>query len=122
MYASGRRPERPIAPLRPRPRGDSTWSTLERVLSDLDMGDESDRATRRVLEPETSALVSQILDEESAPEPELESTGAKTIVVPAAVSTDVSSMGDQELAAVVRDRLSQDARVAHFGDHWMIED
>src|SRR5688572_18843121 len=86
------KPERPAAALRPRPRGDSTWSTLERVLTDLD-GSESDYAMRRSLEPETSALVSQILDEESVPAIEEEAGAAKTIIVPAAVSTDVSTMG-----------------------------
>jgi hypothetical protein len=115
------KPERPAAALRPRPRGDSTWSTLERVLTDLD-GSESDYAMRRSLEPETSALVSQILDEESVPAIEEEAGAAKTIIVPAAVSTDVSTMGDRELAGAVRERLSQDSRVAHFGDDWMIED
>ncbi|MGD9712943.1 MAG: hypothetical protein AB7V46_12860, partial [Thermomicrobiales bacterium] len=116
------KPENAATQFRPRPRGDSPLSTLERVLSDFDMGDDSDRALRRVLEPETSALVSQILDETAAPAP-LEEPVAKTIVVPAApVSTDVSNVSDLELAAAVRERLSQDSRVAHFGDQWMIED
>ncbi len=109
--------------LRPRPRGESTWSTLERVLTDFDMGDESDRAMRRGLEPETSALVSQILDEATAPTEIEETVTSRTIIVPAAVSsTDVSSVDDRELAAAVRERLSQDSRLAHFGDQWMIED
>jgi hypothetical protein len=115
-------PEHPTITLRPRPRGDSTWSTLERVLSDLEMGDESDRAARRMTEPEASALVSKILDEEAAPEVVEETVAAKTIVVPAAGATDVSRLGDQELADAVRERLGEDSRVARFGDQWMIED
>ncbi len=117
------RPERQAATLRPRPRGDSTWSTLERVLTDLD-GADSDYAMRRSLEPETSALVTQILDEETAPAIEIEEepVATKTIIVPAAASTDVSTMGDRELAHAVSDRLSQDARVARFGDNWMLDE
>jgi hypothetical protein len=115
------KPERPAAPLRPRPRGDTTWSTLERVLTDLDSAD-SDYAMRRSLEPETSALVSQILDEEAAAAVEEEAGAAKTIIIPASVSTDVSTMGDRELARAVRERLGQDSRVAHFGDDWMTEE
>jgi hypothetical protein len=114
------KPEQPAAILRPRPRGDTTWSTLERVLTDLD-GAESDYAMRRSLEPETSAIVSQILDEAAAPVEE-EAGAAKTIIVPAVVSTDVSTMGDRDLERAVRERLSQDSRVAHFGDDWMLEE
>jgi len=117
------KPDNAVVQLRPRPRGDSTLSMLERALSDFDIGDESDRAMRRMLEPETSALVSQILDETAVPEQTDEAVVARTIIVPASpVSTDVSNLGDQELAVAVRDRLSQDSRIAHFGDQWMIED
>ncbi len=117
------KPANTTSQLRPRPRGDSPLSTLERVLSDFDMGDESDHAMRRMLEPETSALVSQILDETVAPEPVEEVSTARTIIVPATpVSTDVSNLGDRELANAIRDRLTLDSRIARFGDQWMIED
>ncbi|MCC6944371.1 MAG: hypothetical protein IT335_07325 [Thermomicrobiales bacterium] len=118
------KPEHAAKALRPRPRGDSTWSTLERVLTDFDMGDEGDRAMRRMIEADPSSIVSQILDETIAvEEPEEEAVAARTIIVPAAPSsTDVSTVGDRELAAAVRARLGQDSRVAQFGDQWMIED
>ena len=46
----------------------------------------------------------------------------RTISLPVAATTDVSGVDDAELAAVIRQRLQADPRVANFGEQWMMED
>jgi hypothetical protein len=114
------KPDRSAAPLRPRPRGETTWSTLERVLSDLD-STEGDYSERRMREPDTAAIVSQIMDGDGEAQAE-EPAAATTVAVPVEQPVDVAGMGDAELAQAVRTQLEKDERVARFGERWMIED
>ncbi|CAN5669447.1 hypothetical protein BH23CHL5_BH23CHL5_03810 [soil metagenome] len=115
------RPERLASTLRPRPRGDSTWSTLDRVLSDFKIG-EGDHALRRMMDAEAAAIASNIVDDEVGTPAAIESVAEQVPVAEVEALLDVSGMGDKELAGAVSIRLSQDSRVAHFGDHWMFED
>jgi len=61
----------------------------------------------------------------SQPEPAEEPVQVPAPAVPApaaTVATDVSRADDSHLAQAIRDRLSNDPRVAYFGDQWLMED
>jgi hypothetical protein len=117
------KPETPPQPVRERPRVDPSWASVDRVLDDLkfepEIGDDEWAETEpleidEVIEAGEVAEVAEVEVEEPAT--------ARTITVPSAPGTDVSSIDDFELADAISDRLRADIRVANFGDQWMLEE
>lgn len=114
------KPERPAAPPRVRPRVDSSWATLEQVLKDFELDEDGPLD----IELPDQALVDvdegQVASDETGEAPAAPS--ARTIIVPAATTTDVTGIEDVELGQAIRERLADDPRVAMFADQWMMED
>ncbi|MDQ3692370.1 MAG: hypothetical protein M3464_01910 [Chloroflexota bacterium] len=129
------KPERPAQPVRERPRVYPAWATLPSILEgsdeeeDFDFGPELDGDEPAADPVELIEIVPEPVVTE-APEPEaaviIEAEPAippaRTITLPVAAPTDVTGVDDLELAAAIQHRLGADARVANFGEHWLMED
>jgi hypothetical protein len=118
------KPEVPAAPVRERPRVDPSWSSLEKLLQPFEVeAEEADEPLDAdvLVEAPTAEAPSTVEIEPEIAVP-AEPATARTITVPAGPQTDVTTVDDVELAAGIADRLRSDARVANFGDQWMLED
>lgn len=120
------RPVEPERPVRERPRVDPSWATLDQLLTPLGMeSTEVDTGLRPTVPEPQPEIVEAVAPEEPEAVEEVrpvEVTPARTITVPVAPASDVTTVDDVELAAAIADRLRSDSRVANFGDQWMLED
>lgn len=122
------KPERPAQPVRERARIDPSWASVSSILSGMDLENdldldlvEEDEEAIAVDQPEEVAAVDAI--EEVDVEAELPTAApARTITLPVVAPTDVTGVDDLQLATAIRDGLRGDARVATFGEQWMMED
>ncbi|MDQ3045058.1 MAG: hypothetical protein M3R06_07910 [Chloroflexota bacterium] len=126
------KPETPPVAIRERPRIDPSWASLSDALGDLDgldedleigdegLGSEANSASEFTT---TTPPIKPPLDEISIDE--------EIPVAPVAVraaplggtgTTDVTGVGEPELAESIEARLGTDSRVANFGDQWMLEE
>lgn len=120
------KPERPAMPARERIRMAPSWSSLPAILPGMDDEDDldSEELVAEVVVPAANDIVADALDDEvvtDEPGDDRE-LAARIITLPSAPGTDVTGVDDIELATAIGDRLRDDARVASFGDMWMIED
>lgn len=131
------KPERPAQPVRERPRVYPAWATLPSILAGadddegFDLEPELDGDEAAAVMPEIEILVEPEQSPEVIDEPALAESivvaaepipAARTITLPVAAPTDVTGVDDLELAAAIRGRLQTDARVANFGEQWMMEE
>jgi len=126
------KPEIPPAPIRERPRIDPSWASLSIALDDLELeGDElaleqGDLASAGDDVPPDAPQIATLAGEAAdvALETDTPATSVPARIVPPRVvgTTDVTGVGEPELADLIATRLRGDSRIANFGDQWMIEE
>lgn len=125
------KPETPPAPPRERPRVAHQWGDISHLIEpfgDLDIESAGmhtdDEALEEPIDTEPAVVETQPVEAESAEAPvEVEEPAAARIVkVPVAPAPTFTDVDDVALAAAIGGRLREDARIANFGDHWMLED
>ena len=94
---------------RPRPRQEVAPVDVLAGLDDLQIDEPSVKPDEQLRVVEERA--------EEAP-----AAVARTITTQVVKPTDVTEVDDVNLAVALRDRLSADPRVAHFGEQWLMED
>ncbi len=113
-------------PVRQRPRIDPSWSHLDRVLRGIELPEPEIEAVAPPVQPIVAtpgpAVETPVEPETFAEEVAAEPVAARTITVPTLPPTDVTGVDDLELARAITERLRADARIANFGDQWMMED
>jgi hypothetical protein len=130
------KPEAPPAPPRERPRVAQQWGDISHLIEpylDQDMEAEAETSidvSETAAEPGI-AVVPQP-EPKFIPEPEAEPVVAEAVIeepvtsrvvrVPAAPAATFTDVDDLALAGAIGDRLRADARIANFGDRWMLED
>ena len=121
------KPEVPAAPPRERAQVDVGWRGIDRLLPDLDdldvAEDEADvEAESPILsativpEPEAATVEEEAETETEAP------LSVRVVRVPLTSPTKFNEVDNVELADTIAERLREDARVANFGDQWMLEE
>lgn len=127
------KPEAPPQPPRERPRVAPSWSDINELMRGVDLGEPE---LDMVASPETSAEIeidAGVTDVvvvpaetiEVQPEPEApieEPVTSRVVKVPAVQPAKFTDVDDVALATAIGDRLRDDARVANFGDQWMLEE
>ena len=120
------KPEAPPEPVRERAKVDEGWRGIDRLIPAFDelavVEDEPevDRdltmiGATIVAEPEV-AVVDDAIEEASVP------AAAHVVRVPLMEPTKFNEVDNVALADVIAERLREDARVANFGDQWMLEE
>ena len=102
------KPERASAP-RPRPRLEVPAVDVLAEMETIEVGE-------LFVEWEIDAAVEEATIDEAP------ASVARTITTQAVKPTDVTEVDDVNLAVALRQRLSADPRVAHFGEQWLMED
>jgi hypothetical protein len=121
------KPEAPAAPPRERPQVDVGWRGIERLLPGLDDLDViEDEAEVEAESPILSASIvaepqAAVVEEETEAETEAP-LAARVVRVPLTSPTKFNEVDNVELADAIAERLREDARVANFGDQWMLEE
>jgi hypothetical protein len=126
------KPETPPVPIRERPRIDPSWASLSIALDDLELeGDElalepGDLASAGDDVPPDAPQIATLAGTaaDAALETDAPATSVPARIVPPRVvgTTDVTGVGEPELADLLATRLRGDSRIANFGDQWMIEE
>ncbi|MBA3335987.1 MAG: hypothetical protein H0T49_00310 [Chloroflexia bacterium] len=126
------KPETPPVPIRERPRIDPSWASLSIALDDLELeGDElalepGDLASAGDDDPPDASQIATLAGAAAdvALEADTPATSVPARIVPPRVvgTTDVTGVGEPELADLLATRLRGDSRIANFGDQWMIEE
>ncbi len=126
------KPETPPVPIRERPRIDPSWASLSIALDDLELeGDElalepGDLASAGDDVPPDAPQIATLAGAaaDAALETDTPATSVPARIVPPRVvgTTDVTGVGEPELADLLATRLRGDSRIANFGDQWMIEE
>jgi hypothetical protein len=121
------KPEAPPMPPRERPRVAQQWTDITHLIAGEDLElvtdvTESEQADAilEVEQPPVESMPEAVVVEEPSVEPE--EPAARVVKVPVAPAATFTDVDDIALAAAIGDRLREDARIANFGDHWMLEE
>jgi hypothetical protein len=121
------KPEAPPVPPKERPRVAQQWGDISHLIEPyvgLDLESEGD-VFEAVDEPEaTIEAVPEITTAEPVVVPPIveEPVTSRVVRVPAAPAATFTDVDDLALAAAISERLRADARIANFGDFWMLEE
>lgn len=115
------KPAAPPAPPRERPRVAQQWGDISHLIEPLaELEQEvAEKAAIAGTEPETMPEAAPAPIEQPLAEEPVTSRVVRVPAAPAATFTDVD---DLALAGAIGERLRADARIANFGDHWMLEE
>jgi hypothetical protein len=121
------KPEVPPTPPRERPRVAQQWTDITHLIAGEDLESMTDspeieqaETIFEVEEPPVELIPDAVAVEELAAEPE--EPAARVVKVPVAPAATFTEVDDVALAAAIGDKLREDARIANFGDLWMLED